>query len=115
MRRHTICALVTGVQTCALPIYRHGVRHRHVERARTRPADAAGMVDARGTEADPAAPGIQFGLAQPEAHRAATRAGTVQRALRPAQPLPPVDGGQAEARNRAVSGTRLSVRVVLAG
>src|SRR3546814_4863604 len=25
-RRHTICALVTGVQTCALPIY-GGVRH----------------------------------------------------------------------------------------
>src|SRR3546814_10868065 len=23
-RRHTICALVTGVQTCALPIYRSG-------------------------------------------------------------------------------------------
>src|SRR3546814_1129467 len=22
-RRHTICALVTGVQTCALPIYAH--------------------------------------------------------------------------------------------
>src|SRR3546814_7187603 len=22
-RRHTICALVTGVQTCALPIFRH--------------------------------------------------------------------------------------------
>src|SRR3546814_8588278 len=25
-RRHTRCALVTGVQTCALPIY-HGMRH----------------------------------------------------------------------------------------
>src|SRR3546814_5558320 len=24
-RRHTICALVTGVQTCALPIYLRGV------------------------------------------------------------------------------------------
>src|SRR3546814_1939552 len=24
-RRHTRCALVTGVQTCALPIYAHGV------------------------------------------------------------------------------------------
>src|SRR3546814_4136340 len=23
-RRHTICALVTGVQTCSLPILRHG-------------------------------------------------------------------------------------------
>src|SRR3546814_10716976 len=27
-RRHTRCALVTGVQTCALPIY--GFLHRHV-------------------------------------------------------------------------------------
>src|SRR3546814_1212461 len=29
-RRHTRCALVTGVQTCALPIYAHSslVRHR---------------------------------------------------------------------------------------
>src|SRR3546814_8037259 len=26
-RRHTRCALVTGVQTCALPIYRN--RHEH--------------------------------------------------------------------------------------
>src|SRR3546814_7551859 len=24
-RRHTRCALVTGVQTCALPIYRHSI------------------------------------------------------------------------------------------
>src|SRR3546814_13320680 len=26
-RRHTRCALVTGVQTCALPIFTTGVRH----------------------------------------------------------------------------------------
>src|SRR3546814_8391179 len=26
-RRHTRCALVTGVQTCALPIERHGAKH----------------------------------------------------------------------------------------
>src|SRR3546814_2162179 len=26
-RRHTRCALVTGVQTCALPIYRYADRH----------------------------------------------------------------------------------------
>src|SRR3546814_9604181 len=25
-RRHTICALVTGVQTCALPIYHRGIK-----------------------------------------------------------------------------------------
>src|SRR3546814_18028496 len=25
-RRHTRCALVTGVQTCALPIFRHGLQ-----------------------------------------------------------------------------------------
>src|SRR3546814_9753573 len=27
-RRHTSCALVTGVQTCALPIYVGGAQHR---------------------------------------------------------------------------------------
>src|SRR3546814_1724542 len=27
-RRHTRCSLVTGVQTCALPIYPHGRRMR---------------------------------------------------------------------------------------
>src|SRR3546814_5835751 len=35
-RRHTRCALVTGVQTCALPIYRIGgkaVEQRHAQRA----------------------------------------------------------------------------------
>src|SRR3546814_4820995 len=26
-RRHTRCALVTGVQTCALPIYQHRLAH----------------------------------------------------------------------------------------
>src|SRR3546814_15965821 len=36
-RRHTSCALVTGVQTCALPIYRrlpgsHGLRDQDVRR-----------------------------------------------------------------------------------
>src|SRR3546814_5637848 len=36
-RRHTICALVTGVQTCALPIYahhtdNHGKTHPNVGR-----------------------------------------------------------------------------------
>src|SRR3546814_1554209 len=30
-RRHTICALVTGVQTCALPISGHEVRQHGVE------------------------------------------------------------------------------------
>src|SRR3546814_17283376 len=28
-RRHTSCALVTGVQTCALPIYARGAQARH--------------------------------------------------------------------------------------
>src|SRR3546814_3160945 len=28
-RRHTRCALVTGVQTCALPIFLHSVRGRY--------------------------------------------------------------------------------------
>src|SRR3546814_2390099 len=32
-RRHTSCALVTGVQTCALPIWKFGQRHVHAEGA----------------------------------------------------------------------------------
>src|SRR3546814_3255308 len=31
-RRHTMCALVTGVQTCALPIYRFQQAGIHVDR-----------------------------------------------------------------------------------
>src|SRR3546814_6546081 len=42
-RRHTICALVTGVQTCALPIFRGGADG--LERLRTR--REAGIVDDR--------------------------------------------------------------------
>src|SRR3546814_2378817 len=48
-RRHTRCALVTGVQTCALPICdRRGRRRLHLDRradqarARDRPVDEAG-------------------------------------------------------------------------
>src|SRR3546814_3148496 len=40
-RRHTRCALVTGVQTCALPIYLVRQRHRAVVRRR----HPAGRVD----------------------------------------------------------------------
>src|SRR3546814_9903829 len=45
-RRHTRCALVTGVQTCALPIYRGlvpfpiDVAHRAAEHLRIGPRDA---------------------------------------------------------------------------
>src|SRR3546814_2023151 len=37
-RRHTRCALVTGVQTCALPICRSTVRHRFSWAPKGRPA-----------------------------------------------------------------------------
>src|SRR3546814_1000710 len=30
-RRHTRCALVTGVQTCALPIFNGNVRNLHID------------------------------------------------------------------------------------
>src|SRR3546814_6232273 len=32
-RRYTRCALVTGVQTCALPIWRRDMRRERIERA----------------------------------------------------------------------------------
>src|SRR3546814_18944351 len=38
-RRHTRCALVTGVQTCALPIYIHRVAHASAIDARAVPDD----------------------------------------------------------------------------
>src|SRR3546814_3810164 len=41
-RRHTRCALVTGVQTCALPIYQAG-RHGHtIEQTGSLPEGLAG-------------------------------------------------------------------------
>src|SRR3546814_7417408 len=39
-RRHTRCALVTGVQTCALPIYGPGGIHVQVEEVATDPESA---------------------------------------------------------------------------
>src|SRR3546814_1995736 len=42
-RRHTICALVTGVQTCALPILRPGVSCESVDAAACRVLERAGL------------------------------------------------------------------------
>src|SRR3546814_10426667 len=42
-RRHTRCALVTGVQTCALPIWRHGQSHSGAVRE-AEPQEAPGVV-----------------------------------------------------------------------
>src|SRR3546814_8849425 len=44
-RRHTRCALVTGVQTCALPIYRKELEVAPVPRPAVAPAPVA-VVDA---------------------------------------------------------------------
>src|SRR3546814_6404098 len=44
-RRHTSCALVTGVQTCALPIYWTCCARRHRDRPRAAcPVGAAGQL-----------------------------------------------------------------------
>src|SRR3546814_6937029 len=42
-RRHTRCALVTGVQTCALPIWAPGSWRQHEARQMPRYADAAAL------------------------------------------------------------------------
>ena len=73
-----------------------GIGQREVEGGRTGAADAVGMVDARSAQAYPAAEGIEFGFAQDEAHRAAERARTVQRALRAAQHFDALDVGEQE-------------------
>src|SRR3546814_10002536 len=39
-RRHTRCALVTGVQTCALPIYETGISQVELRRKNFIPPDA---------------------------------------------------------------------------
>src|SRR3546814_6649702 len=58
-RRHTRCALVTGVQTCALPIY-----DRYVVLCLT--GDGAGAAADAGIEVDDHAPGVakrrKFGI-----------------------------------------------------
>src|SRR3546814_1242046 len=45
-RRHTRCALVTGVQTCALPIF-HGRGAARLFRHRRRPARPPGLITLR--------------------------------------------------------------------
>src|SRR3546814_16789560 len=42
-RRHTICALVTGVQTCALPIWQRGAARRQLNFQRVVGATAGGV------------------------------------------------------------------------
>src|SRR3546814_7262395 len=45
-RRHTICALVTGVQTCALPIWLHAVPSR--DACTLTSSDDSGSISPRG-------------------------------------------------------------------
>src|SRR3546814_3653201 len=44
-RRHTRCALVTGVQTCALPIYRKLAKQLHPDRNKENPKAAEKFSD----------------------------------------------------------------------
>src|SRR3546814_498955 len=79
-RRHTICVLVTGVQTCALPILHRDLgagqeRPRHARRRR-----AGKPVPAGGAAAEPAVRAGGAGIlrqgAVPRLHPEAARAGT---------------------------------------
>src|SRR3546814_7500723 len=45
-RRHTRCALVTGVQTCALPIYHATARPKRTGRRRAAPNLVVGLIAA---------------------------------------------------------------------
>src|SRR3546814_8914862 len=56
-RRHTRCALVTGVQTCALPISRPGRRRRHRRHPAAGPHVRHGPRDGRPLDA-----GVHHGL-----------------------------------------------------
>src|SRR3546814_6676529 len=46
-RRHTRCALVTGVQTCALPIYRNGLRKPSPMKANRKATKAMSRIGVR--------------------------------------------------------------------
>src|SRR3546814_16841174 len=49
-RRHTRCALVTGVQTCALPIYRRRGQHRPGRERATGEHERAGEEERAGAD-----------------------------------------------------------------
>src|SRR3546814_1252035 len=62
-RRHTRCAVVTGVQTCALPIFRQ-TRRQHLAVARDDLRAAVVRIDVRG--ADEAVGELAFGVVHDE-------------------------------------------------
>src|SRR3546814_20832144 len=65
-RRHTRCALVTGVQTCALPIWAGGIGdHRH-GRDRREAGDAVGSVFLDGVDVGGADDLVGFFPARPD-------------------------------------------------
>src|SRR3546814_10025481 len=62
-RRHTSCALVTGVQTCALPISPHAFRHRFVA------VDLVAGAGVAAGAADPGAVAVAVAAVDPVSHR----------------------------------------------
>src|SRR3546814_6503373 len=88
-RRHTSCALVTGVQTCALPIW---LRPARADQAAAGTAASAGGVPHRRARSRTAAARVRRGrggLRHQTVHARRT-AGAGQRARRPeADPRPP--------------------------
>src|SRR3546814_15247378 len=105
-RRHTRCALVTGVQTCALPIL--VPRVRRLRDPQGRPADAAR--DRRRSGQD----GVRLG------HRLLVAFSVLYGDLRlPHDPRPRAGGGDGgetrQDRKSVVEGKRESVRVDLGG
>src|SRR3546814_9068163 len=76
-RRHTRCALVTGVQTCALPICRRYLDRREgaVVEVRLHPRQRGDEAGVAGAEADAPA-GHRVGLARSEESRAGKEGGS---------------------------------------
>src|SRR3546814_5339060 len=64
-RRHTRCALVTGVQTCALPIFRRSAATRPVPRPRRVPGRPRSVWHSRSIPRGDADKGSIFGCAAP--------------------------------------------------
>src|SRR3546814_19980213 len=99
-RRHTSCALVTGVQTCALPIYDLAAAYAADQDPAGRPRRCLCQPAARGRQR--LYPGVF-----PDARAAADRAAMVQPSAQP----PPCQAGEWRMTDIAMSQSPLAIRL----
>src|SRR3546814_17112926 len=105
-RRHTRCALVTGVQTCALPISRPAVASRHGGGRQRRPRGRRSPFQL------PTEEGPRFRRRLAAGGGGGRRRRHAQRAARPGHDSRPPPGRD---RNNVAEGKGVTVRVDLGG